>query len=275
MKESPDKEQYTEDSAKALSGWGSSKCLFVFSNSSSVLFLLCGSSGCGTCLPRRLRLRDGHESKVENDSARILGKRARNVWNVSILNWTIGPHDVHLGGSQVGVLASLVLIGDEGAHETDFEVGGIIFEIELSQDGSHIGDILVLSEVERTILILTILTDESVCGWIREIIWANGDIRIFNLVRAITKTHPEAWVIRGPVRDVVIFHNQSGIEVIWQGVFILEYSILDWVWTGIDWSTLERLGATRNILNVFLTLGVLQKPSGGNNCDESAFLKHV
>ncbi len=174
----------------------------------------------------RLRHWDGHESKVEDDSARILGNWARDS---SIVDWTIGPYDIHLSGSQVSVLAGLVLIGNEGTHEADFEIWGVRFEIELSQDGSHISDILVLIKVERSILVLSILTDEGVSGWVCEIERANGDIGVFDLVRTVAKTQPEPWVIRGPLRDIVIFNYQSGVESIRQRRFILEYSILDLV----------------------------------------------
>ena len=77
------------------------------------------------------------------------------------------------------------------------------------------------------------------------------------------------------MRNVVIFDDQGCIESVWQGSFIFKYSILDGVWAGIDWPTLESLAATRHILNIFLTLGVLQKSSRGDDCNNGDFIKHV
>ena len=77
------------------------------------------------------------------------------------------------------------------------------------------------------------------------------------------------------MRNVVIFDDQRCIECICQGHFIFKYSILDGVRAGIDRAALERLGTTSNILYIFLTFRVLQKPCRGNNCNNGDFIKHV
>ena len=77
------------------------------------------------------------------------------------------------------------------------------------------------------------------------------------------------------MRNVVIFDDQSCIESVWQGSFIFKYSILDGIWCGVDWPAFESLAATRYILNIFLTLSVLQKSSRGNERNNWDFIKHV
>jgi hypothetical protein len=77
------------------------------------------------------------------------------------------------------------------------------------------------------------------------------------------------------MRNIVIFDDQSCIESVWQGSFIFKYSILDRIWGGIDWPAFECLAATSYILNIFLTLGVLQKSGRRDDCNNGDFIKHV
>jgi hypothetical protein len=94
----------------------------------------------------------------------------------TILNWAISPVEIHLSGSKISIFSDFFC--EEGTNEINSEVSGASLIVKLGQKSLVARQILVLIEVEGSILVDTISANEFVRagGRIREVVLADCEV---------------------------------------------------------------------------------------------------